>query len=174
MILLCLAQVSHKNKLVYMKLTDHIAQHVIDVHTGDNWTDVNIKNTLENISLQEAVAVTNASVNTIAALLHHITFYNEVALERLKGNNPFIGSSNGFDVPDLNEEKDWMELKKRNVESAQNLAEAIKEFPETKLFEQILPGSSIVYKTLHGVIEHSHYHLGQIVIIKNLLRFQGR
>ncbi len=69
-----------------MKLTDHIAQHIIDVHIGDNWTDVNIKNTLKNISLQEAVTVTSSSANTIAALLHHITFYNEVVLERLKGN----------------------------------------------------------------------------------------
>ncbi len=157
-----------------MKLTDHIAQHIIDVHTGDNWTDVNIKNTLQDISLQEAVTVTNSSANTIAALLHHITFYNEVVLERLKGNIPFISVSNGFDVPVLNNERDWMELKEGNIQSAQNLAEAVKRFPEEKIFEPILPDFSTVYKTLHGLIEHTHYHLGQIVIIKNLVRFQAR
>ncbi len=157
-----------------MKLTDHIAQHIIDVHTGDNWTDVNIKNTLQNISLQEAITVINSSANTIAALLHHITFYNEVVLERLKGNIPSICNANGFDVPVLNNERDWMELKDRNIQSAQKVAEAVKRFPEEKIFEPILPDFSTGYKTLHGLIEHTHYHLGQIVIIKNLVRFQAR
>ncbi len=157
-----------------MKLTDYIAQHIIDVHIGDNWTDVNIKNTLQDVSLQEAVTVTNSSANTIAALLHHITFYNEVVLERLKRNIPFISNANGFDVPVLNNERDWIELKERNIQSAQYLAEAVKQFPEEKIFEPILPDFSTVYKTLHGVIEHTHYHLGQIVIIKNLVRFQAR
>ena len=157
-----------------MKLTDHIAQHIIDVHTGDNWTDVNIKNTLQNISLPEAVTVTRSSANTIAALLHHITFYNEVVLERLKGNNPFISNANGFDVPVLTKENDWLELQEKNYQSAQNLAEAVKQFLEEKLFEPVIPDSSTVYKTLHGVIEHTHYHLGQIVIIKNLVKFLAR
>ena len=157
-----------------MKLTDHIAQHIIDVHMGDNWTDVNIKNTLQNISLKEAVTVTNSSANTIAALLHHITFYNQVVLERLKGNIPFISEANGFDVPVLNKENDWLDLKEKNYQSAQNLAEAVKQFPEEKLFEPVIANSSTVYKTLHGVIEHTHYHLGQIVIIKNLVKFRAR
>jgi uncharacterized damage-inducible protein DinB len=118
--------------------------------------------------------VTNSSPNTIVALLHHITFYNEVVLERLKRNIPFMSNANGFDVPVLNNERDWIELKERNIQSAQYLAEAVKQFPEEKIFEPILPDFSTVYKTLHGVIEHTHYHLGQIVIIKNLLRFQTR
>ena len=157
-----------------MKLKDHIAQHIIDVHMGDNWTDVNIKNTLQNISLQEAVTVTSSSANTIAALLHHITFYNEVVLERLKGNIPFISDVNGFDVPALIKEDDWLELQEKNYQSAQNLAEAVKQFPEEKLFEPVIANHSTVYKTLHGIIEHTHYHLGQIVIIKNLVKFQPR
>ncbi len=157
-----------------MKLTDHIAQHITDVHTGDNWTDVNIKDTLQNISLQEAVTVTSSSANTIAALLYHITFYNGVVLERLKGNIPFISDANGFDVPVLSKEDDWLELQEKNYHSAQSLADAVKQFPEEKLFEPVIPGSSIAYKTLHGVIEHTHYHLGQIVIIKKLAKLGPR
>lgn len=157
-----------------MKLIGHIAQHIIDVHMGDNWTDVNIKNTLQNISLKEAITVTNASANTIAALLHHITFYNEVVLERLKGNIPFISDANGFDVPALNKENDWLDLQEKNYQSAQNLVEAVKQFSEEKLFEPVIANSSSVYKTLHGVIEHTHYHLGQMVIIKNLIKFRAR
>src|SRR5687767_2622583 len=114
MILLCSVPGSCKIiNITLMKLTDHIAQHIIDVHMGDNWTDVNIKNTLQSISLKEAITVTNASANTIAALLHHITFYNKVVLERLKGNIPFISDANGFDVPALNKENDWLDLQEK-------------------------------------------------------------
>ena len=156
-----------------MKLTDHIAQHITDVHIGDNWTDVNIKNTLQNVSWQEAVTVTISSANTIAALLYHITFYTKIVLERLKGNKPFISDANGFDMAVLNTENDWLDLQRKNYQSAQNLAETVKQFPEEKLFEPVISGSSTAYKTLHGVIEHTHYHLGQIVIIKNLIKFTG-
>src|SRR5688572_2707617 len=134
MISLCSAQGLCKNNfsIIDMKLTNLIAQHIIDVHIGDNWTDVNIKNTLQNISLKEAVTTTNSSANSIAALLHHITFYNEVVLERLKGIIPLISNANGFDVPVLTKENDWMELQEKNYQSAQNLAEAVKQFPEEK------------------------------------------
>ncbi len=81
-----------------MNLTDNIAQHIIDVHAGINWTDVNIKNTVQNITYSEASTHTDASANSIAALLHHITFYNEVVLKRINGNDPAINAANGFDV----------------------------------------------------------------------------
>lgn len=153
-----------------MTLTDAIAQHIIDAHEGDNWTDVNIKNSLQDISLKEALTVTKASANTISALLHHITFYNEVVLERLHGSNPKINDANGFNIPILSDQEEWQQLKQRNLQSAHNLAEAVKKFPEEKLFLPIVPGLSIAYKTLHGVIEHAYYHLGQMVLLRNLIR----
>ena len=47
-----------------MKITALIAQHIIEVHEGGNWTEVNIKDTLEDVSYKEAVLVTKASYNT--------------------------------------------------------------------------------------------------------------
>ena len=52
-----------------MKITESIAQHITEVHEGGNWTDVNIKDALADVSFKEAATVTKASNNTIAALV---------------------------------------------------------------------------------------------------------
>ena len=153
-----------------MKTTELIAQHITEVFEGGNWTDVNMRATLRNINYKEATAVTKASYNTIAALVYHISFYNEIVLKRLQGINPIIASSNGFDLPPLKNEEDWIKLKERCFQSAHSLAAAVIKFPEEKLRELTVTGHSTHYKTLHGIAEHAHYHLGQIVLLKKLVK----
>lgn len=153
-----------------MKITELISQHIIEIQEGDNWTDVNIKDTLADVDYKEATTETAASRNTIAALVHHLSFYNDVVRQRLSGNIPVIGESNGFDVPVIKNDDDWAKLKAHNVESAGELAAAVRESPEEKIFELTVTGASTHYKMLHGIVEHAHYHLGQIVLIKNLIR----
>ncbi len=153
-----------------MKLTHFIAQHITEAHEGSNWTEVNIKDTLQDVSYKEAIQFTNASPNSIAMLLYHLTFYNDVVLQRLNGINPVINEANGFDLPPLKDEEEWMQLKEANLKSAHELAEAIENFPEQKLHELTITGSSTYYKNLHGIAEHAHYHLGQIVLLKNIIK----
>ena len=153
-----------------MNLTEFIAQHIIEIHEGGNWTDVNIKDTLADVSHKEATTVTKASYNTIAALVHHLSFYNDIVMQRLSGNDPVIGETNGFDVPAISDENDWIRLKERNLNSFHQLAEAVKAFPEEKVFQLTATGHATHYKTLHGIAEHAHYHLGQMVLLKKLVR----
>jgi uncharacterized damage-inducible protein DinB len=152
-----------------MKINELIAQHLLDVNEGANWTDINIKDTLEGLNYKEANAITMASSNTIAALLHHISFYNDIVKERLWGNYPPINQLNGFDMEKIKNEIDWVKLKEKSLQSARDLASEVKKFPEEKLFDLTANGHGTYYKMLHGVIEHAHYHLGQIVLLKKLV-----
>jgi len=153
-----------------MKTSDFISQHILEVFEGGNWTDVNFKDTLKDINYKEATTVTKASFNTIAALVYHTCFYNEVVLKRLQGINPAINEKNGFDLSPIKNESDWNELKQRCFRSVHALAEAVKKFPEDELSQLTITNHSTHYKTLHGVAEHGHYHLGQIVILKKLIK----
>lgn len=150
-----------------MSLLTHIAQHLVDVHEGDNWTEVNIKNTLQDLTYEQAAMVTPISPNSIAMLVHHLAFYNEVVQQRLLGAYPPIPPSNGFDVPILNSEAQWQELQLKLFTSARSLADSILHYSEDKLFEMPPTGYNTPYKYLHGLTEHAHYHLGQMVILKN-------
>jgi len=158
------------DKFFEMKITELIAQHLIEVHEGENWTEVNLKDTLADVDHREAVIVTTASHNTIAALVHHLSYYNDIVAQRLSGINPAIDKFNGFDVAAITNEDDWIKLREENVQSAHQLATKIRELPGEKMFDLTVTGLSTYYKTLHGLIEHAHYHLGQIVLLKKLAR----
>jgi len=153
-----------------MKITDLVVQHIVEVFEGGNWTEVSLKDVLENLDYREATTVTKASYNTIAALLHHLTFYNDVVSMRLMGIDPEIDSTNGFNVPSIKNEQDWCQLKDAAFASVQNLADAVRKFPVEKLAEHTPSGHSTYYKTLHGIAEHAHYHIGQMFLIKRLAK----
>lgn len=153
-----------------MKITELIAQHLIDVHAGNNWTDVDLSGTLKDVTVEEAITVSAASPNTIAALLHHITYWNRAMIKRMAGMVVPDTPANGYDVPLISATVEWQRLKEDNLASAQELAAAIRAFDESKLYMPILPGHSTAYKNMQGTVEHVHYHLGQMVIIKKLLR----
>ncbi len=153
-----------------MKITSLITQHLIDVHEGKNWTEVSLSEVLEDVTVEEAVTLTEASPNTIASLLHHITFWNRVMVQRIKGVNVSIDEHNGYNVPHLQTENDWLREKVDNNISCHELALAIDGFEEAKLSQPLLEGGSSAYKNLQGTVEHVHYHLGQIVILKKLIR----
>jgi hypothetical protein len=153
-----------------MTTAEHIAQHLLDVHEGGNWTEVDIMSTLKDVTFQEAITVTPASVNTIATILHHITFYNIIVRERLKGIGIEIPESNGFDMQPLTSDKDWKNLRAENIKSAHELADGMRLVDEAKLHQPIIEGQSTFYKNMQGCLEHIHYHLGQIILLKNLIR----
>jgi len=153
-----------------MQLTEAIAQHVLDVHEGNNWTEVAIGPTLQDVTWREATTLTPASPNTIASLLHHLTFWNRVMARRAQGVATEVGPANGFDAPVLRDEADWQALQADNRQSAQELAAAIRSFDEARLPAPIMPTYGSAYKNLQGTVEHLHYHLGQLVLLKNLVR----
>jgi DinB superfamily len=153
-----------------MNIRSLIAQHVLEVHEGGNWTDVNITDTIRDITVKEAVMHTQASPNTIASILHHLTYWNRVMVQRIGGVRVAIPDRNGFDTPQLDTEQDWQQLKADNLASAHELATAINSFDENRLMEPILEGYSSGYKNMQGTVEHIHYHLGQLVILKHLVR----
>lgn len=157
-----------------MSLSKVIAQHILDVTSGGNWTDVNIESVLKDISWKDAIEITNASPNSIASIVHHIWFYNEVIRKRIQGIKTEISIANGFDLQPITNEADWALLRDQTYASAVALASEVERLMDDMLFKPVLPGYSTFYKTLHGLVEHTHYHLGQIVIIKNLILNQKR
>jgi len=152
-----------------MKTTELIAQHILEVHEGNNWTDSAIADVLNDVTLNEAIQMTSASPNTIASLLHHITYWNRLLIQRINGTHIEVPESNGYDVPQLKSEQEWQALKADNINSAHELAAAIRAFDENKLSLPILPGYATAYRNFQGTSEHIHYHLGQMVILKQLI-----
>ena len=152
-----------------MNILNAITQNLTATFEGNNWTDVDIASAINDITFDEAITQTNASPNTIASLTHHLFFWNGIIMKRLKGNNP-SGPENGYNISHIKTENDWNDLKEKTHQSFIDLANAIKNFAEEKLNETYAEGKSSYYKNITGIIEHAYYHLGQITILKRIVK----
>ena len=154
-----------------MNLQAQIAKHFKEVHFGGNWTWVNLKDSLAGITWQQATTQVY-SFNSIAKLVYHINFFVGVATKVLH-DKPLTGSDSdkySFDCPPIQSQDDWEKLIAKTFTDAENFAVLIEQLPDNKLeatFFDEKYGS--FYRNLQGIIEHTHYHLGQIVLIKKIL-----
>jgi hypothetical protein len=152
-----------------MKLTNEIARHLREVHVGRNWTFVNLKDTLSDITWQQATTKLHA-LNTIAALVYHMNYYVNLVTKVLQGG-PLDGKdAYSWETPPIESQAAWEQLLNKTFTDAENFARQIEQVDEHLLgaiFHDTKYGN--YYRNLHGIIEHCHYHLGQIVIIKKLL-----
>lgn len=151
-----------------MNIAPLVAQHVAEVVHG-NWTEIYLDDAIADVSYPEAITVPAGLVNSIAMLVNHLEFYNFVITERLMGTEPVIDDANGFAISIQNED-DWQLLKQRTLDSFKKLADMVSQLPEETLHSFTPTGKTSFYKTLHGLSEHAHYHLGQIVLLKKLVR----
>ena len=152
-----------------MDLKSLVAQHIREILKG-NWSDIFLTDVLQDVTLEEANFIP-PSKNSIAMLANHLKFYNDIVILRLQNDTrPVNYETNGFDVPLLDNEKSWQHLKEDTFLSFIKLATEVEAMPEEKLFELTPSGSATFYKTLHGLVEHAHYHMGQMMIIKKLIR----
>jgi hypothetical protein len=152
-----------------MKLTEQMAQHFREIHFGGNWTSVSLKESLEGVDWQQATAKVE-SLNTIASLVFHTNYYVSAVLKVLQGEPLHASDKYSFDHPLIESQEDWEKLLNRTWVDAENFGAVIEQLPESKLWETFTDEKyGNYYRNIHGIIEHIHYHLGQIVLIKKLL-----
>ncbi len=153
-----------------MSVTKQIAKHVRELHFGGNWTYSNLKDNLADVTWQQATTPVY-SFNTIATLVYHINYYVSAVINVLQGESLNAKDEDSFNHPPILSQQDWENLLNKTWADAENFANLIEALPEPKLWENIAEEKyGIYYRNLHGIIEHSHYHLGQIVLIKKILQ----
>ena len=152
-----------------MSLTAQIAKQFRAVYSGGNWTGVYLKETLDGVTWQQATTQVH-SFNTIALLVFHMNYYVGLATKFLLGQ-PLDGHDKfSFDCPSIKSHEDWEKLVNKLWTDSETLAALIEKLPDSKLEEVFFAEKyGTYYRNLTGIIEHNHYHLGQIVLIKKLI-----
>ncbi len=152
-----------------MNLTQQLAKHFRELYFGGNWTSVNMKDSLENVTWTQAIKKID-SLNTIAVLAFHTNYYVAAVLKVLQGGQLEAKDQYSFDLPAIRWAEDWLQLLDKCWDDARNFADAVEQLPEEKLDETFADEKyGSYYRNIQGVIEHTHYHLGQVVILKKLL-----
>lgn len=152
-----------------MSISKQIAKHIRDVHFGGNWTDVNMKKTLADVDWQQAITKVQ-SFNTIATLVFHTHYFVAVVLKVLQEGVLDGKDIYSFDHPPIQSQADWEKMLDKVWTDVEAFAVLMEQFPDSKLLEDFVDNKyGNYYRNLQGIVEHTHYHLGQIVFIKKML-----
>ena len=154
-----------------MNPSTYIARHFRQIYLGgeENWVEANIKDEVSGLTWQQATTQIH-DFNTIATLVFHLHYFVKVVTRVLEGG-PLEGNDTlSFEAPSIESKESWEGFLTPVWAEAEHFATLIEQVPEAKLAEPFVdPKYSDYYYNLFGMIEHCHYHIGQIRLIKKLL-----
>ncbi|MFM7152588.1 MAG: DUF1572 domain-containing protein [Bacteroidota bacterium] len=150
--------------------TVQIASRFREVILNGNWISTNFKAQLEDVTLEEAQTKIG-DLNTIALLTFHIHYYVAGVLNVLEGGPLEIRDRYSFDMKPLQSEAEWDAMRDTLWNDAEKFAQRVGEMPDNQLWSAFADEKyGNFYRNLEGMVEHCYYHLGQVVMLKKLIR----
>lgn len=153
-----------------MESTRQIANRFREVILNGTWiANTNFKDQLSGTDWELATTKVG-SLNTIAALTFHIHYYIAGLIKVLEGGPLDIKDKYSFDLPPVQSQGGWEKLLNQFWDDAEKFASLTEQMPGQKLNEVFVDEKYGTYRrNIEAMIEHSYYHLGQIVLIKKIL-----
>ena len=153
-----------------MENTKQIAKRFREVILNGTWVaNTNFKHQLSNLDWKIATTEIK-SLNTIAILAQHIHYYINGINRVFKGGTLDIRDQFSFDFPAMQSQEDWETFLSRFWSDAETFAAMIEQMPDEKLKQVFVDEKYGTYqRNIDGMIEHSYYHLGQIVLLKKMI-----
>jgi uncharacterized damage-inducible protein DinB len=135
-------------------------------YAGEAWHGPAITEILEGITAQQAAARPIDGAHSIWEIVLHITAWEGAGRRRLEGERAELPDAE--DWPDVGQtgEQAWQASREALKRVHEELCSAVSALDESRVDQPIVAGMSSVYVTLHGVIQHSSYHAGQIALLK--------
>ena len=148
-----------------MTEAERIADQLLRAFEGDTWAGRSIKSIVAEISAEQAARHPLAGSHSAWELVRHIGTWLTVAEIRLGGQVHDPTEEENFgriaDQSAAAWEEEWRELERRY----RGLAEAVTRLPDQRLDQLVAGREYSVYHLLHGVVQHSLYHAGQIAVL---------
>lgn len=153
-----------------MPRSAYLASRLREVLLNGTWiANTNCSDQIRNTPWMPAIRQVG-NLNSVALLTFHLNYYLKGLLHVLNGGQLEIRDKFSFDMPPITSEDDWKELVSSFLMHAEAFAQKVEALPDTLLDE---PFTDVKYGTyqrnIEGVIEHSYYHLGQMVLIRKIL-----
>jgi len=157
-----------------MTTSQLIGMHLQQFLTGPNLTGSHVSQYLDDVSIEEATTKLYG-LNSIAQLVFHINYYIHAVGDVLEGKPLVSKDSLSFDAPLITTKAAWQLQKEQLYAATHRCAQLAENLPQEKLKEEFALKKYGSYEhNLVGLLEHSHYHFGQMVIIKKIVRAQTR
>ncbi|HVF41393.1 MAG TPA: DinB family protein [Pyrinomonadaceae bacterium] len=153
-----------------MREVERIADQLRRAHEGGAWHGPSVGELLAGVTAEQAAARPLEGAHSVWELVTHIEAWERAILRRLGGDPAAI-----YDTPEdwpavaSASEDAWREARARLAETYAALRAAVLGLDDASLDEPILPEMSTRYVSLHGAVQHTLYHAGQIALVKRAL-----
>jgi uncharacterized damage-inducible protein DinB len=140
-----------------------IADQLHRAYRGPAWHGPSLKAILTDVTAQRAAVRPANGAHSIWEIVLHITAWLRIARERLTASQArAVSDEEDWPAPGSS----WPETLATLEKEEQALEQAIRSFPEERLHEHAPAAEpQTYYVLLHGVVQHTLYHAGQIIIL---------
>jgi uncharacterized damage-inducible protein DinB len=150
----------------FMTEVERIVDQMNRAFAGEAWHGPAMMEILQDMTAQQATARPFDGAHSIWELVLHIAAWQHAARRRLSGDRAQLPETEDWPPVDETDEQAWTQTKEALRQSYAELCAAISQLDESRLDQPIIEGMSTVYVTLHGIVQHTLYHAGQIAILK--------
>jgi uncharacterized damage-inducible protein DinB len=140
---------------------------------GDAWYGPSLADALADVPAEQAAARSLPHAHSIWEIVLHVAAWENAVRTRLETGLVDLPAEGDWPIVGDTSARAWSETLARLERGHRELSEAIARLGDDRL-EQTLGskrdrptgGGVSVYTTLHGVIQHTAYHTGQIALLK--------
>jgi uncharacterized damage-inducible protein DinB len=152
-----------------MTTRDRLISLFDKLYQGSPWIDVNIKETLKDITAVQASKRVLKDCNTIWEITNHLVQWRLNVLQRVQGKIMTTPAHNYIQRITENSDEAWAATLDQFSDTQEEWNRFLLALKEEDL-EKVYPVNEMTYyEHIQGIIQHDAYHLGQIVLLKKLL-----
>ena len=127
---------------------------------------------LEELNAEQAARSPSEKFNSPWSIVRHMTYWMEVILLRLRGENPKATlGEDWLPLPDPASESAWATDKEHLKEVTLQLADTVRAWDDTLLETPFHTSGHNRRQVIQGVIGHNSYHTNEIICSRHMLGF---
>ena len=149
-----------------MTEVERIVDQMNRAFAGEAWHGPAVEELLQGLSAQQAAAHPLSDGHSIWEIVLHIAAWQRAGSRRLSGYRAELAATENWPAVTETDEQAWAQARQTLRQSHAELCDAVSRLDESRLDQPIVAGMSTVYVTLHGIVQHTLYHAGQIAILK--------
>ena len=156
-----------------MRETERISNQFERAFNGEAWHGPSVLELLEGVTAPQAAAHPIPGAHSIWELTLHIAAWEDACRRRLEGDPAQLSDDENFPPTTDTSEAAWESAKRKLIDVHRRLLDVIATTDDSRLDQPIIDSTettfSTAYVTLHGGVQHSLYHAGQIAILKKAI-----
>jgi uncharacterized damage-inducible protein DinB len=156
-----------------MTETERIRNQFQRAFDGEAWHGPSVMSLLNGVTAEQAAAHPIPGAHSIWELTLHIAAWEDACRRRLEGDPAQLSDDENFPPITDPSPSAWENAKAKLSDVHRRLLDVITTTDDSRLDQPIIDSTettfSSTYVTLHGGVQHSLYHAGQIAILKKAI-----